>query len=131
MRRKLSSVIMLLTVTIIASISCTRDNQPAADPSLYGSWKTSYGDTITFSKENGKDILTYNMSLNAVLPVHTKKAYSFQNDKLSIHDGPSATDFRTINTFKWQEKGRSFEVQGIEWFMFLSSTATWFTFTKI
>jgi len=131
MHRGRSFAIILLIATIVTLISCAKDHQPAADRLLHGSWKTSYGDTITFSKENGKDILTYNMSLNPVRPMRTKKEYSFRNDKLSLNEGPGATDFRTINTFNWKKRGRLFEVQGIEWFMFLSSAGTYFTFTKI
>ena len=131
MHRKPLFLILLLTVIIVASSSCPRDDQPAADSSLYGTWKTSYGDTITFLKENGKDILTYDMSRNMAQPLRTKKEYSFQHNKLSLQELPGTTDFRTITTFKWRETGRSFEVQGIEWFNFLSSTLTYFTFTKI
>lgn len=124
------ALLIILSFYVINCSSCQQDDIPANN-SLYGQWKTSYGDTITFSVENGKNILTYDMSMNPDLPVHTKKEFNYSGNKLGILDGLNGNDFRTLQTFKWTEEGKSFEVQGVEWFLFLNSTNTYFTFTKI
>lgn len=111
-------------------LSCNKDNT-GENNSLYGKWKTSYGDTITFAKENSNDILIYDASLNPVLPVDTKTDFRYVNGKLEIKRYPGFDDFYRLETFKWKTEGQSFEVQGLEWFMFISSTTTYFTFTKI
>ncbi len=128
MRQLFSFTILLVMVSVF--ISCQKkDTTP--NSSLYGQWKTSYGDTITFSQENGKDILTYDLSLNASMPVDTKKEFTYRDNKLGILDGLNGNDFRILQTFKWKQEGRAFEVQGIEWFLFVNSTNSYFTFTKI
>lgn len=124
------SLLVCLVVLSIVLLSCKKDNMAEYDM-LYGKWKTSYGDTITFARENSNDILTYDVSLNPVLPVDTKTDFRYINGKLEIKRYPGLTDFSKLETFKWKNIGQSFEVQGVEWFMFLSSTLTYFTFTKI
>jgi hypothetical protein len=98
---------------------------------LYGKWKTSYGDTIQFARESGKDILTYDNTMNPALPNLTKREYRYESGKLSMRWLPSADPFQPVQSFAWITEGESFTIQGIEWFMFLSSTSTYFTFTKI
>ena len=99
---------------------------------MFGQWKTSYGDIILFSKVNGENMLSYNVSMNPSLPAHKKKEFIYQDNKLGIKDGLNDPgNFSFLQTFKWQQAGKSFEVQGIEWVAFLASTSTWFTFTKI
>jgi len=121
---------ILACASTLSILSCAKDSQ--ADKSdLYGQWKTSYGDTITFARENGLDILTYDMSLNNSMPAATKKEFSYQSNKLGLKDGFNGNDFHFLQTFTWNQRGRSFTIQGIEWFMFLNSTTTYFTFTKI
>ena len=117
-------------IMVITSISCQKQNVSTGN-SFYGQWKTSYGDIITFSRENGKDILTFNQSLNVDPPVATKKEFIYRENKLGILDGLNGNDFRMLQTFKWKRTGKSFEVQGVEWFLFVNSTNTYFTFTKI
>ncbi|MBS1576482.1 MAG: hypothetical protein JST09_14355 [Bacteroidetes bacterium] len=118
------------SLVILIFNACRQDDVPENNP-LYGQWKTSYGDTITFSIENGRNILTYDMSLNASMPVDTKKEFIYRDNKLGLLDGLNGNDFRMLQTFKWKEQGKSFEVQGVEWFLFISSTTTYFTFVKI
>ena len=119
---------IVLFVMASTFISCQKESTTT---SIYGQWKTNYGDTITFSKENGKNMLTYDQSLNADRPVDTKIEFTYSDNKLGILDGLNGNDFRMLQSFKWKQRGRSFEVQGIEWFLFVNSTNTYFTFTKI
>ena len=118
-------------LAMLSFFSCHKDNLLKAD-SFYGQWKTSYGDTISFSKESDKNILTYDLSMNALSPVDAKNEFTYRNNKLGIKDGFNGTnDFRILQSFSWIQEGESFTIQGIEWFNFLSSTQTYFTFTKI
>ncbi len=59
------------------------------------------------------------------------KEYTYKDNKLGLKDGLNGDDFHFFQSFKWIQKGSVFEIQGIQWFMFLSSTTTYFTFTKI
>jgi uncharacterized protein (DUF2147 family) len=121
-----AAVLLIIAFTF----SCKKDNG-LNEEAFYGKWKTSYGDTISFVKENGKNILIYNVSLNASLPTNVKKEFIYKNHKLGLKEGWNGDDFQVLQTFTWKKPGKSFEVQGIEWFGFLSSTQTYFTFTKI
>ena len=126
---RLLFIVTLLVVTVSTSISCQKEDASPSN-SFYGQWKTSYEDTISFSRENGKNILTYNQSMNPNLQVDSKKEFTYRDNKLGILDGLNGNDFRMLQTFKWNRQGRSFEVQGVEWFLFVNSTNTYFTFTK-
>ncbi|MEI9945919.1 MAG: hypothetical protein WDN26_17070 [Chitinophagaceae bacterium] len=120
-------------LALVFSLSlCTKENQTSAS-TFYGHWKTSYGDTITFSRENGKNIVEYDQSMSPSVPRTDKYEYTFKDGKLAIKDGMMGTpdDFRIYRTFAWIEEGKSFTIQGLEWFAFISSTITYFTFTKI
>ena len=89
-------------------------------------------ENIIYVQINGKNILSYNVSLNASLPSHTQKEFIYRNKKLGLKTGVNVPgNFSFLETFKWHQTGKSFEVQGIEWFPFLSSTLTYYTFTKI
>jgi len=125
-RSFLSCLVLLFSCILL---SCKKD--AAENELLYGKWKTSYGDTIKFARESNNDILTYDASMNPVQPVDTKTDFRYINGKLEIKRYPGMADFSRLETFKWKNVGQSFEVQGVEWFMFLSSTTTYFTFTKI
>jgi hypothetical protein len=126
-------IVIVSFVTIAVHSSCKKDK--ISGPGLfYGKWKTSYGDTVNFAWENGKNILTFDNSMNPQMPVTTKQEYRYEGNKLSIKmpDGyPAISVFRTFQSFDWVEEGKSFTIQGIEWFMFLSASSSYFTFTKI
>jgi hypothetical protein len=110
---------------------CKKQSLTGADQ-LYGNWKTSYGDTIRFSKQGHKDVITYDMSMNPTMPLRTTKEYSFENNRFGIKDGMAGpVNFRYFDTFTWVSPGEQFQVLGMEWFMFISSSTTVFTFTKI
>jgi hypothetical protein len=131
MKKQFLYTVSFLLVTFISLLSCKKEN--TNDKSLfYGNWKTSYGDTITFSRTGNKNILNYDYSLNTALPTKTNYEYSYRNNKLGIKNdfnGPGT--FQFFESFRWLQQGQSFEVQGVEWFPFISSTLTYFTFTKI
>lgn len=125
------SVFIITAVIIFAFCSCKKvdsDNNAL----FYGKWKTSYGDTILFSNDGGKDMLRYNVSYSPAVPGSGYYEFTYGNNKFGMKDELSIPPrFRFLQSFRWLETGRSFEVQGIEWFTFMSSTSTYFTITKI
>ena len=129
--KQLLYIITFLTATVIFFFSCKKEN--TNDISLfYGNWKISYGDTITFSKAGSKNILSYDYSLNPALPTKTNHEYIFRNNTLGIKNAlPVSNNYTFLQSFRWLQQGQSFEVQGIHWFPFISSTQVYFTFTKI
>jgi hypothetical protein len=131
MRRKtlLHGLAFLIAVSVF---SCKKESD-ITDSTFLGKWKTSYGDTISFSLAGSKKIIRYDRSMNPSFPMTSEFEYTYRNKKLGIKDGYSATldGFRFFQSFKWLDEGKSFEIQGVEWFLFLSSTLTYFTFTKI
>jgi hypothetical protein len=129
--------ILLLSCSLLIAVfifSCKKDKDIATTTFL-GKWKTSYGDTVVFARVNGQNIISYDRTMNPTLPNRSNSEYTYKDNKLGIKDGfvnpGSITGFRFFQSFKWLEEGRSFEIQGVEWFMFMSSTTTYFTFTKI
>jgi hypothetical protein len=130
MKRSAALPFFLFLLPLVIFFSCSKNNQPD-NTILYGKWKTSYGDTILFAHENGIDVLTYKNSLNNALSVVSKNDFSYQHNKLGIKDGLNGPDYRFLQTFTWNQPGTSFTVQGVEWFLFMNSTNTYFTFTKI
>ena len=112
-----------------AFISCSKDSELTPEY-FYGQWKTSYGDTVIFSRKNGMNIATYNYSMNSLFPTRGDREFSYRDGKLGLKIS-STPDFNFLDSFKWIQPGQSFEVQGIEWFSFLSSTLGYFTFTKL
>jgi hypothetical protein len=128
-----NSLFIVLALTLGSALySCKKSSDASTENGIfYGKWKTSYGDTIQFARENGKDILTYDNTMNPSLPNLSKSEYRYRSGKLATRWFPSADDFQVIQSFAWIVEGESFTIQGIQWFMFLSSTLTYFTFTKI
>jgi hypothetical protein len=131
----LKKQVIYIAICIIAPaiilFSCKKENNN--DISLfYGSWKTSYGDTIEFSKSGNKNMLSYDFSMNPALPTTTNHEYTYQSNKLGVKNGRSGSNnFYFFQSFRWLQTSQQFEVQGIDWFPFISSTQTYFTFTKI
>ncbi len=124
-------VIVIQAVIIFTLCSCNK-NDSDNNALFYGKWKTSYGDTILFSNEGSKDMLRYNVSYSPAVPGSGHYEFTYRNNKLGMKDELSTLGrFRFLQSFRWLETARSFEVQGIEWFTFMSSTATYFTITKI
>lgn len=131
--------LLLATALLTAlSFSCKKNNDSTGTNTLfYGKWKTSYNDTIEFTHENGKDYVIYDESMSPAVPFNARKQFRYSMGKLDIEMPPGYPGigmfpgYRTLNSFTWNNPGQSFTIQGVEWFMFLSSTTTYFTFTKI
>ncbi|MEI9912283.1 MAG: hypothetical protein WDO71_23080 [Bacteroidota bacterium] len=73
-----------------------------------------------------------NESFNAGMPHYTEKEYRFRNGQLSIKlYAPISQEFYPIDSFSWTQVGEEFTIQGIQLFMFMSSTMTYFTYRKL
>jgi len=129
---KRATTAILLLASIVFLVSCDKD-QDGDNPSVfYGAWKTSYGDTIVFLQQDNKNIVRYNASMNPSMPMHHAHEYNYNNGKFYINRTPAdASGLQELTSFQWLDRGRSFQLQGMQWFMFLASTQTQFTFTKI
>lgn len=122
---------LLVALTLLLATGCKKDSLNTTSQ-FYGHWKTSYGDTVEFRRQNGKNVIIYDATLNPSMPMRTTSEFNYQNEKLGIKNPwSSPVEFRYIDSFTWIQRGESFEVLGIDWFPFMSSTLTKFTFTKL
>jgi hypothetical protein len=122
---------LLIITASVVFLSCNKEKQEDINQ-FYGKWKASYNDTIEFFRSGNINIVRYDKSMSPSVPDPPDNEYTFKNNKLGIKNGLNGPDqFYFLDSFKWIEKGKKFEVQGIDWFLFLSSTQVYFTFTKI
>lgn len=129
--KKMSRLVIIVVLFVILA-SCNKgDNDDAR--ALYGVWVkgSNYGDTLWFTEKNGRHIMQQTEIMNA-LPVKTEKEFQFHKGKLSIQVfAPASSEFRTINSFTWINRGNDFRILGIELFMYMSSSNTYFAYHKI
>jgi len=125
MKRNTLIIFFLLCIQNILNVSCNKDKEV---DQFFGKWQTSYGDIIEFSKSR---TLTYDITMNPSMPMRKSYPYTYRNNKLGVKNGFNGNDFYFFQSFRWIQQGKSFEIQGIHWFSFMSSTLTYFTFTKI
>jgi hypothetical protein len=114
---RISFYFLVLAFLFAMSIlfSCSKEEHNDASR-LYGQWKASYGDTITFARVNCRNMMSRDNSMNPLAPMTSMTEYSYRNGKFSLKIDPSATFAnRPLNSFRWLEEGKSFEVQGVEW----------------
>lgn len=124
---------MIVIALAFIVVSCSKDDT-ASESALYGTWVkgTQAGDTLRFMRKNNKYIMLQNESFNAGMPNYTEKEYRFRNGRLSIKIyAPSSQDFYPVDSFSWTQVGSEFTIQGIQLFMFMSSTQTYFTYRKL
>ena len=128
MKKRYCYIILLLFNAAFAS--CRKDSTDTPEI-FYGNWKTSYGDTINFSLNNGTNTILYNNSMNPAMPQRISHEFTYRDNKLGIKDGFNGSDFHFFQSFKWVQPGQSYTIQGVDWFNFVNSSSTVFTFTKI
>jgi len=127
------AIIPAVIILAVLFTGCEKNNA-GGEAALYGVWVkgSSFGDTLWFMKKNGYDILRKAESFNAGMPVYSEKQYRFENGRLRIQIfAPSSPDFYDIDSFTWTQLGTEFKVQGIQLFMFMSSTNTYFIYHKL
>lgn len=124
---------LAITAFAFIFIGCHKDIT-GTESDLYGTWVkgNQAGDTLRFMRKDNKYILQQNESFNAGMPVYTEKEYRFRNGRLSIKlFAPSSQEFYPIDSFSWTQVGSEFTLQGIQLFLYMSSTVTYFTYRKL
>ncbi len=127
-------VIALAIAVITLTIASCKKEQEIEDTLFRGTWikGANPGDTLYFTRNNGKNVLRYNASFSPATGGFTETEYSYQNSKLSLRNFMAAqNDFYIIQSFNWKQEGKEFEVLGYEIFPFMSSTLTRFAYRKV
>jgi hypothetical protein len=125
----------LLSILIICFVITGCKKKYASDESiLHGTWVkgANFGDTLWFITRNGQHIMRQAMSFNSGIPVYVEREYTYEDGRLSVRfNAQFIQDYTPITSFTWTNIGSEFNIQGIELYPFMSSTATVFTFHKI
>lgn len=125
-----SFLVIAFLIVMNFLFSCKKEKNGA--DLFHGKWKTSYNDTIEFASVNGENRLIADLDMNPAQPATNTREYVYRNGKLGVSIGASPINgFYMYDSFRWIERGREFEVLGMQWFPFISSSTTVFTFTKI
>jgi len=125
-------LICLFMAFALLAIACSK-NDSGNESLLYGTWikGSQTGDTLWFLRKDGKNIIRSNQSFNPGLTMYKDEEYAFKNGKLSRVLAPVSSAFSHIDSFTWKQEGKEFEVLGYQLFLFMSSTLTKFTYTKV
>lgn len=132
--KKMKKVFQYIPValTLMILTSCSKDADDIIPDYLYGTWKITNGDTLTLSRVNGANIANCDLNYG---PVRKRSDYPFtyRDEKLGIKGGAffGTTDYRFFDSFRWIQRGQSFEIQKYQWFPLSSSIGDYYTFTKI
>ena len=129
----LKTIIFFAFIVATALCACTKKDSEEVGDTIEGVWvKGSHiGDTLRFYKKNGKNVVAYNMSFNTLMPAPTEREYLLKDGKFSLQLLDRSNRFHPIESFKWKEVNKEFEVEGIELFPFMSSMRTYFTYRRI
>ena len=130
----MKSAFYTLLLLLFASnfVSCSKDKLDA--DLVRGTWvnQNHPGDTLIFSRKNGKYVLKINYSFNPNLPKYEEVEYRFENDSLRIVLPPfAAAPSKIIQSFQWVTRGKEFTVKGYEIYIFMSSTLTEHRYKKV
>lgn len=128
--------LLLFLLLIIGSITlshCDKNNLADDESILYGTWVkgNKTGDTLTLVKKGGKNMILYNMSNNPEFHAPNELEYSYRNGKFSLKGFPAGPDFSPIDSFKWKQVGKEFEIEGTLLFPFLALSTVIYTYKKI
>jgi hypothetical protein len=130
MKLKHAHFTVAIITVFVAICSCSKDKNSSDASQYYGKWKSNAGDTITFLQRNGQNIC--DAGIRNPGPDFHEIEFSFSNNKLSFKDGAADPGkFRILKSFKWIQRGKSFQVQDTDIYSFMSSTSTYFTFEKL
>ena len=124
-----SLLLLLFTGNLL---SCSKDKVDA--DLMRGTWvnQNNPGDTLIFSRKNGKYVLKINYSFNPNLPKYEEVEYKFGNDSLLILLPPYASaPSHKLQSFQWVTKGEEFTVKGYEIYLFMSSTLAEHRYRKV
>ena len=125
---------LLLIVAGLAFSQCDKSEIGTNESVLYGTWVkgNQTGDTLTFVKKNGKNVILYNMTHNPGFAAPMELEYAYRNGQLSIKGYPAGgADFKTIDSFNWKQVGEEFNIEGTILFPFLALFTVTYTYQKI
>ena len=127
----LRPLIYLLLALAVLGAACAKSNNNS-ESMLYGTWVkgNQVGDTLYFLRKDGKNIMRSNQSFNPSLTASTEWEYFFKDGQLSVVLG-AGTQARLLNSFTWVDMGKKFDILGYQVFLFMSSSATHFVYTKV
>jgi hypothetical protein len=133
MPRFLPAILTIFAFTLAAS--CDKDSDSTDEESiLHGTWVkgNNAGDTLVFYSRLGRHYLKSNQSFNPNMYAPVEREYGFRNGQLYLkYVWAGGSEKWPIDSFTWKVPGREFEIQGIQLYMFMSSTLAKFTFRKV
>jgi len=126
-------MLRLVVIFFVAGIlltACTKSNNNN-ETVLYGVWVkgNQRGDTIVFMNEGGRHMIQFPISNITTVPGYSKLPYRYRQKKLYISFAADA-EF-ACNSFNWKEEGKSFELQGNDLYVYMSSIAPRYTYTRV
>ena len=124
---------VLLSIAMVMLVCACSKSNTGEESVLYGSWVNNGvpGDTLQFMHKNNRDVLRFNNSFNPTLPVYTEVAYTYKNGKLQVGLYGAGEPLKAINSFIWKQPSKEFDILGYQLYLFMSSSVTHFTYTKI
>ncbi len=106
-----NQIFLFVTIVVVVLFSgCKKEKHSNSPESIfYGTWVRPPVDTIYFYNSNGINILKTKQSQ----PWYkSERQFEFRNDTLRLKDSVSAVaEFYPMPTFKWLQRGSSFEIR--------------------
>jgi hypothetical protein len=130
---KLYSLFAFCLLATVSFSSCKKDKH-SDEQELYGTWvnRNAPGDTLVFMKKNNRNILSMSNTFNPTMTVRNEVEYTFADQKLVVNTSiVSSAPRQEISSFNWIEKNKTFEINGFQLYLFMSSTLTKFVYVKI
>ena len=125
MRSTIAGSIVLVLISL--SFGCKKDIA-GNESDLYGTWVkgSNAGDTLWFMKKNGQSIMRVPDSFNGIMPAYSEKEYRLNGEALSIKSfAPTSQEYFKIESFKWTDPGKEFNITNSQLFIFMSSIVTY------
>lgn len=132
MARILPALLVLFVATM--TTSCDKDATADEETVLHGTWikGSQAGDTLRFYERGGRHYMLSNQSFNPNMYAPVETEYRFRNGQLALKYAWGMTSqYQSISSFTWKVPTQEFEIQGMQLYMFMSSTLTKFTFHRV
>ena len=128
-KMNMRSTIAGFIVLVFTSLSfCCKKDIAGNESDLYGTWVkgSNAGDTLWFMKKNGQNIMRVPDSFNGIMPAYSEKEYRLNGEVLDIKSfAPTSQEYFKIESFKWTDPGKEFNITNSQLFIFMSSIVTY------
>ena len=126
-------ILIVLLVAITMQSGCQKSEQEpilTAEDQIKGTWVregttgVGSGNTLTFSKKNGVNTLSFDCSGSPGpgWPSNAETEYKFENNKLVyLNYYDNSLGFYTANSFNWITTGKEFEIQFRQVLLFMAA----------